>query len=341
MTSSTPVPADLIDFIKNGKKFLIAGHKEPDGDCVGSQLALTSVLKRLGKKAIPCSAGPFKRTEIMPYADQFTAAPGKEESAGGRVIIVDCSEPERTGDLAPFIKDLPTAVIDHHIRGGYADGKTENSGPVYLDPKAPSVTFMVLKLIEALGEQVSREEAEYLLFGLCTDTGFLRHVDSLGAKTFAAAERLTRAGANPKTVFHAIHGGKSLGSRILLGLLLTRTESHYGGKLLYTWEEYEDTQRFGLEGRDSDQLYQLLLSVGGTEAVVVIRQETPENCTVGLRSRDWVDVAAVASLFGGGGHKNAAGMTSKGNIAELKKPLLEAFEDIFPAALDRPQTPPA
>ena len=66
-----PVPQDLIDFIRGGTRFIVAGHKEPDGDCVGSQLALVSALRRLGKEAIPCSAGPFKRPEIQPYAHAF------------------------------------------------------------------------------------------------------------------------------------------------------------------------------------------------------------------------------------------------------------------------------
>ncbi|MDR0731710.1 MAG: bifunctional oligoribonuclease/PAP phosphatase NrnA, partial [Treponema sp.] len=124
-------------------------------------------------------------------------------------------------------------------------------------------------------------------------------------------------------------GGKSFNSRILLGIQLSRAEEYFGGRLIYTCEEYEETRRFGLEGRDSDSLYQLLLSVVHVEAIVVIRQETPERCTVGLRSRDWVDVAAVAADFGGGGHKNAAGFASPALIADLKPTILSCFERIF------------
>ncbi|MDR0388390.1 MAG: bifunctional oligoribonuclease/PAP phosphatase NrnA, partial [Treponema sp.] len=130
-------------------------------------------------------------------------------------------------------------------------------------------------------------------------------------------------------VFRAIHGGKSLGSRILLGRILSRAETHYGGKLVYSFETYEDTQKFGLEGRDSDSLYQLLQSVAGVEAIVVIRQESADTCTVGLRSRDRVDVAEIAARFGGGGHKNAAGVKIAGTIEELKPRLIEAFGSRF------------
>jgi phosphoesterase RecJ-like protein len=321
------VPQALVDFIREGSAFLVAGHREPDGDCVGSQLALSSVLERLGKRALPCSAGPFKRPEVKPYEGRFTARPGPEERKGARVIVVDCSAPDRTGDLSSFLEGLPTAVIDHHKTGDH--GLCRAGSPLYLDPLAPSTTFMVRRLVDALGLELTKEEAGLLFFGLCTDTGFFRHVDSNGAETFAAASALIRAGANPKQTFMAINGGKSLDSRKLLGLLLSRAESHFGGRLILSYEELEETARFGLEGRDSDSLYQLLQSVAGVEAIVIIRQEEPGTCTIGLRSRDAVDVAAVAASLGGGGHKNAAGASCPGTIAPLRLAILEAFGKIF------------
>ena len=322
------VPKELLDFIKTGNIFLVAGHRDPDGDCVGSQLALCSALSRLGKEAYPCSAGPFKRSEVKPYEKFFVSAPDKVNREGARVIITDCGSLDRTGDLGPFLENLPTAFIDHHERGNNV--AEDQSGPLYISDDAPSVTLMILTLIRALGRETSREEAEFLLFGLCTDTGFFRHGDEDSAATFEAAARLTYAGASPKKTYAAIHGGKSLGSRYLLGRVLCRAETHFGGKLILSSEEYEETQIYGQEGRDSDSLYQLLQSITGVEAIVIIRQEKPDNCTVGLRSRDEVDVAAVARSLGGGGHKNAAGFSLAGTIPELKIRILDEFRRIFP-----------
>ncbi|MDR2101283.1 MAG: bifunctional oligoribonuclease/PAP phosphatase NrnA [Treponema sp.] len=327
MAIPVPVPQILLDFIREGGKFLIVGHKEPDGDCVGSQLALTSVLQRLGKEAVPCSAGPFKRTEVMPYENRFVSAPGEKEREGARVILLDCSSSSRAGDLADCLKGLPLAIVDHHVAG--QDPAEAAHSLVYLDAQAPSVTFMTLGIIEALGLQPTREEAELLLFGLCTDTGFFRHVDSRGAETFEYAARLIRAGASPKEAFHAINGGKTLASRKLLGIQLFRSEAYFGGKFILTSEKYEETQQFGLEGRDSDNLYQLLQSINGVDAVAIIRQETPEKCTLGFRSRDKIDVARIALRFGGGGHKNAAGANIAGTIEELQPRVLAAFEEVF------------
>ena len=322
-----PVPPALVEFIKKGKKFLIAGHKEPDGDCVGSQIALGSVLKRMGKEAILCSAGPFKRAEVKKYESLFIAAPLEKESA--LVIIVDCSSFDRTGDLAPHLEGLPYAVVDHHESGENAFSINSASEPYYIDVNAPSAAFLVFRLIEALGMKPVKEEAELLFLGLCTDTGFFRHVDSGGAGTFEAAAALIRCGADPKAAFTAINGGKSLNSRRLLGNVLARAESFFGGKLLFSTEEYEDISRFGFESRDSDSLYQLLQTVAGVEAIVIIRQESPENCSVGLRSRDSVDVGSIAALYGGGGHKNASGFAVKDTISGLKPKLLKTFENIF------------
>jgi phosphoesterase RecJ-like protein len=327
MAKPVPVPAELLTFITTGSKFLLAGHKEPDGDCVGSQLALASVLRRLGKEAIPCSAGPFKRTEVKCYESRFIAVPGNKEREGARVIVTDCSGLVRTGDLAPCLEGLPLAFIDHHETGDLFSGAAGTV--VFLDARAPSVTFMVLALIEALGLTPTPEEADFLFFGLCTDTGFFRHVDEWGAEAFAYAARLVAAGANPKKTFRAINGGKSFGSRQLLGIQLSRAEPYFGGKLILSSEKYEETQQFGLEGRDSDMLYQLLQSVTGVEALAVIRQETPERCTVGLRSRDQVDVSVIAASFGGGGHKNASGFAVPGTIEEWTPKILGAFEKIL------------
>ncbi|WP_251106209.1 DHH family phosphoesterase [Breznakiella homolactica] len=301
----------------------MAGHKEPDGDCVGSQLVLCSLLERLGKTAVPCSSGPFKRIEIQQYESRFKPFPSEADRENARVIICDCSSPERTGDLGPYLEGLPSAVIDHHASANPA------GDAVFLDTSAPSVTAMVLAVIEAFGLKPTGEEAELLLFGLCTDTGFFRHVDEKGAETFRAAARMIDAGASPKKAFLAMNGGKSLDSRILMGLVLSRAEPLFGGKLILTTEEYDETQRFGLQGRDSDTLYQLLQSVAGVEAIAVIRQETPENCTVGLRSRDAVDVSKIAQAFGGGGHKNAAGLSAAGTIADVRSRLIEEFRRVL------------
>jgi bifunctional oligoribonuclease and PAP phosphatase NrnA len=318
------VPQELLDFIAARQLFFIVGHKEPDGDCVSSELALSSALCRLGKVAYPCSAGPFTRPDIASFENRFQdSIPPELKSMNAAVIVVDCSNIQRTGRLEDQLRGLSVAVIDHHSASdAYGD-------LTFIDAKAPSVSFMIFHVIEALGLKLTKEEAELLFFGLCTDTGYFRHLDLGTERVFEVAAKLVAAGASPKRSFSQMYGGKSFNSRKLMGQILARAESHFGGRLLISWETLEDSEQFGLESRDSDMLYQLFQSVSGCEAIVVIRQESVGNCTVGFRSRDAIDVGAVAASFGGGGHKNAAGLSIPGTILQIRERILDAFSPLF------------
>jgi len=321
------VPDELVQYIKTGSKFIIAGHKEPDGDCVGSQLALRSALIRMGKEAVVSSAGPFKRSELKKYAEQFIDITNEKEKSNVKVIVVDCSGMERTGSLHDILKNFPCAVIDHHEAVTHPPSTPQL--PVYVDANSPSCTLLIEKLINALGLELTNEEAELLLFGLCTDTGFFRHLTDKNAYVFEAAARMVHRGASPKEIYKIMNGGKSFSSRVLLGNILSRTESFFGGKLLISHETLKEFKKYGFEGRDSDSLNKMLLSIEGVEAVVIIRQECADNCTVSLRSMDKIDVSQIAASFGGGGHKNASGFTMKGKISNIKKTILNSFKNIF------------
>ena len=319
---SLKVPFELKQFLMKYDTYLIIGHKEPDGDCVGSQLALQSFLHRKGKLAYAISAGPFTRTEIMPFEHRFHENIPQDHN-NMAVVILDCSSISRIGQISDSIPLLPIAFIDHH-----AYGECEGD-VVFVDPAAASVTIMILDIILSMNDTPTKEEAELMFFGLCTDTGFFRHLSEKRGDVFRAATILADAGASPKNVFSLIYGGKSLLTRKLMGELLFRTEPYFEGKLLITSMTEEDQRRYGIASRDSDMLYQLLMTVAGVEAVMVIRQETPVNCTIGLRSRDKIDVARIAALFGGGGHKQAAGLSMEGTIDDVRSCLVNAFEQIF------------
>jgi len=327
-TTCLGVPDELVQYIKTGSKFIIAGHKEPDGDCVGSQLALRSALLRMGKEATVCSAGPFKRSELKDYAGQFTEIlTDKENSSNVKIIVVDCSGMERTGSLHELLKAFPCAVVDHHEAVTHPSSTPQQ--PVYVDANSPSCTLLIEKLINALGLELTSEEAELLLFGLCTDTGFFRHLTDKNAYVFEAAARMVRHGASPKEIYKIMNGGKSLNSRLLMGNILSRTESYFGGRLLISYETLKEFKKYGFEGRDSDSLNKMLLSIEGVEVVIIIRQECADNCTVSLRSTDKIDVSKIAASFGGGGHKNASGLTMKGKISCIKKIFKKSFKKVF------------
>ena len=319
------VPKGLIDFIKKYEIFAIAGHLEPDGDCIGSSLALSSFLKRLGKKPILLSQGPFKRTEIIEYADLFSAKLKDEYKKRDdvAVIVVDCSSPDRTGSIVNEIKGLPLAIIDHHATN------TESSPEFFIDATAPAAACLVQDVIEEVTGEVSSEEAEYLLFAICTDTGFFRHLDSGSSATFLRVARLVEKGARPKVMFQKMNGNKSLASRILIGRSLERLTMHYEGRLAVTYQTKEDFLEYGLEGRDTDSLYMLMQGIKGVEALVVLKEEVDGKCSIGFRSFDKIDVSIVAQKFGGGGHKQASGAYCEGRCEKLLPKIIEEFKEVM------------
>ncbi len=318
------VPEGLIRYIEDHDCFYVLGHREPDGDCIGSQLALASFLKSLRKRVYVLSSGPFTRSEILQYEHKFKSeAPPEREYERAAALVLDCSSLSRIGSVSETMPKVPIAFIDHHA-SSEVPGEHD-----YLDHESPAVTSMVFSLMESMGHKPTKEEAELLFFGLCTDTGFFRHLDEKSARTFEIAARLVQAGASPKRCFSDINGGKSLFSRKLLGEILMRVEPHYDGRLLVSFVTLADQQRYGMASRDSDLLYQLIMNIAGCEACFVIKQETEDQCTVGFRSRERIDVSKIASKFGGGGHRLASGLSMQGTVDTVMDTLVEAFAPIF------------
>ena len=182
---------------------------------------------------------------------------------------MDCSTPDRTGSVGPALAGLPCLVIDHHSSG-------EVFGDVRIvDPAAPSTTALVLAIHESLGVPVDRDTARLLLFGLCTDTGFFRHVGADGAETFRAVARLTECGTSTAEVFMMVYGRRTLASRKLLALMLGRTESLRNDALLVSWQTLADREAVGSAHRGEEDLYRLLQTVKGNRVVAFLKEEEP------------------------------------------------------------------
>ncbi len=318
---------ELKAFIDSHNFFFIIGHKEPDGDCITSCLGIAAILDHFGKPYQLLSAGPFKRNEVCRWQNLFSSImdfQDDSERKSSGLFIADCSEIVRLGDIDGDLKGLDTFVIDHHKTseiGGEIKG--------YINPEAPACAFLIQLFYEMLIGPVPAELAKTLFFGICTDTGFFRFLTDNSAEVFAAVSRLVSYGADPRTTYREINSGKPYSTRKLLGILLGRAERYLDGRLVITYETLDDTKKWGMEGRDSDSLYQLMLSAKGVEAVVFLRQDTAITCTGGFRSQDKIDVSAVAAKFGGGGHKNASGMSCNGRVETLIPQIVKEFARIM------------
>ncbi|MBP3772275.1 MAG: bifunctional oligoribonuclease/PAP phosphatase NrnA [Treponema sp.] len=312
-------------FLEKHDFFYVIGHKDPDGDAIFSCLGMKELLAAQNLECQLLSAGPFKRPEIRSKAKFFSnqmtflSEPERKKAA---LIILDCSEFSRLGEIDGDLSELDTFIIDHH--------KTASvTGSCIIDPTAPATACLVQQIYEKTIGTMTKQVAEYLFFALSTDTGYFRFLNTDSAEVFRQAARLVEAGANPRTIYDEMTGGKPYATRKLLGIMLDRVERRYGNKLAITYETMEDTKQWGQEGRDSDALYSMLLSVDGIEAVLFVRQDTELTCTCGFRSRDKIDVSAIAAKFGGGGHKNAAGLSIDGKIPDVLEKICAEFKKIL------------
>jgi len=312
------VPAAVGAFLRKYDRYLVVGHVEPDGDCVASAVALARFLERKGKVVTLADEGPFDRPEVVSFQPLFRADAPPE--AGGRTaaVVVDCSTADRLGAMEAAVRGLPVLVIDHHASG-------QPFGTVrWVEPSAPAVAYLVQLLLESLGESIPVEDAELLLFGLCTDTGFFRHLGEGSADALQAAARLVRAGASPQRVYRRIHAGWSLSRVRLLAEALRRAERLLGGQVLLTWWTLADLRGFGSGFvRGSDEVYRILQSVEEAEVIVFLRQEAPRRFSVGFRSASRIDVGELAQALGGGGHPRAAGCTLAGSLREVRRAVLD------------------
>lgn len=326
-----PIPAEkfqeLKTFIKSHNFFFIAGHKEPDGDCISSCIGISKVLEHFNKEYQLINAGPFKRIEIKKYAPLFSEQmefQSDEERKSTGLIICDCSEISRLGEIDGDLDGFDTFIIDHH-----KTAEIPENAMAIVDSTSPSASLLVQLVYENFCGKVSKDLADVLFFGSMTDTGFFRFLSSNDAQVLIAFSRLLEAGADPRKTYDYITSGKSYTTRKLLGIMLDHAERYLDGKLIITYETMEDTKKWGQEGRDSDALYSTLLCVDGVEAVVFVRQDTETTCTAGLRSRDKIDVSQIASKFGGGGHKNASGLSCNGKLDTIIPQIVKEFARIM------------
>ncbi|MBN1647153.1 MAG: bifunctional oligoribonuclease/PAP phosphatase NrnA [Spirochaetales bacterium] len=314
----------VIDFLGKYDRYCIIGHREPDGDCIGSQLALASVLNRKGKRTELYSPGPFLRPEIADRAHLFKTAWEIPSDKNTAIIIVDCSTLDRIDQFAEHSGDYPLLVIDHHSSG------REFGNIRYIDPSFPSVTLMIYSIMKEMGEKPTPDEAELLYFGFSTDTGFFRHLENTGGAFLKLAAELVELGASPKKTFLEMYGHRSFYSRKLIGTVLSRIESCENGRVIIACLTRQDVHDNNDEQLESDTLYQLLQGIAGSEVIVLLREENDNGLlSVGLRSLEKIDVGRVAAEYGGGGHARAAGFSLHSTIEKARSMVLDRLRPLL------------
>lgn len=324
------------EHLRNSHSVLLASHTSPDGDAIGSLIAMGLCLKALGKDATLYNQSPiptvYRYLPSVSGIQNRVDDPERFETA----VILDCGDLDRVGDLAGAIGRIPDVVnIDHHVTN------TRFGRFRLIDPTACATAEIVYRLIRRMEIPMVRAIATAIYTGIFTDTGSFRFSNTNRA-AFSICEEMVSAGVDPYEVARHVYGTYSLGRIKLLNRALDSLEISDNGKLslmTLTREMFEET---GTRSEDGDGLINYARFIEDVRIAVLIREYTNgEAASVGavtgrgvnrfhvsLRSDGSVDVGAIAAMFGGGGHRNAAGFNIVTGIGELKSGIFNLAERV-------------
>ncbi|MGI6221177.1 MAG: DHH family phosphoesterase [Coriobacteriales bacterium] len=321
--------AEVAEFIRDGRTFAVCGHINPDGDCLGSVLAMTALLRSMGKECAPLLANTMPAPRKYAYLagfDEFKRALHYKKTPDV-FISVDTPVVERMGESKPVMNRARKNVsIDHHPGVGIGAMVT------HCDTHAASASMIVWELAKELVGEPPVEVAEACFAGLLTDTGRFQFQNT-DARCLAAAGEMVAAGTDPARAATEIFQNRPLPAIQLEGRVIERTRLTPGGLVSYSWIDNADYEELGARKEDTEGLVDVLRSVEGVEVAVLIRgRETDVRCSI--RAKRDVDVAAIAEGFGGGGHRAAAGFNIECSLAEGIERVAEAMAEVERALLE-------
>jgi phosphoesterase RecJ-like protein len=313
VTQTSPDPREAGVRLKEAYRVLLTCHRNPDGDAIGSELALAELAERIGVGVVIVNRDQTPANlRKLPGADRIAVVDDLPEDFPEKydlVVTVECPGLERAG--FDGLARLPILNIDHHPDNP-AYGVVN-----YLDAESPAVGEMMWRLYGELGVLASPDAATNMFAALSTDTGDFRYSNATG-RAFRAAAEMVDAGARPPRVANWVHNNRSLASVRLLGESLRTLRIICHGKLALITADQEAFRRAGAAPEDTEETVNVPRSIAGVEAVAYFKQWEPGVVRVSLRSRGSFDVRAIAASFGGGGHVNAAGCTVEGELTEVE-----------------------
>jgi phosphoesterase RecJ-like protein len=298
------------------KTFFIAGHIKPDGDTVGTGLALASMLGRMGKKAYVYSLEPVPEyLQFLKGAKGIKIAP-KARGEFDCAVILECIDLDRMGNIITPEQAGVLINIDHH-------SSFSNYGHInYIDSAASSSAELLFNIFKQSGMPILKHEADDLYTALVTDTGKFQQANST-PKAFRMAADLLEAGVIPTEIYGRLYATQSLPSLNLMGEALSGLKTACSGKIAHfsvTRRMYKATKS---GASDTEGIINYSMMIPGTVVGIFFREtETPGLIKISMRSRDHFDVNRIAKHFGGGGHKNASGCSIKGSLESVEKSFL-------------------
>jgi phosphoesterase RecJ-like protein len=317
ISAAPPQLEQIADVIRRSERFALSSHARPDGDAIGSQLAMAYALRALGKQvrivnhdAPPAAMMPLPGVADIEVAD---AVEGQFDVA----IIMECGELSRTG-VAGLDRGF-VINIDHH-QGNTAYGQIN-----WFDPTRAACAEMVHDIVQTLGVPLSAEIATHLYLAILTDTGSF-HFGGISPRTFEICRDAVAAGMDPTLIARQVYDTNPLSRVKLFGAVLGGMRLDDTGRIAVLYLDHDMTRQAGGTYEDTEGLINFPLSVNDIQAVIFFKQSEGDEYRVSLRSKGNVDIAAVAREYGGGGHKNAAGCTLAGAIDALREELVKKVQ---------------
>ena len=307
-TLPDPQLRQVLEALETRSRFVIASHARPDGDATGSQLALAFALRHLGKHVRVVSRDP-----PPPYLRSFPGASGVEvtetvDGAFDAAVVLECGSLGRT-EVAGLDRYF-VINIDHHV------GNTMYGAVNWFDETAAACGEMVFDIVKGLRVPLTREIANHLYVTILTDTGSFHHAN-ITARTFDICRQIADVGVSPASVAARVYQQSSIGKLRLTGALLNRMELLGDGRVAVLHVDDQILDETGCAADDMEGLINLPLAATDVKAVVLFKI-LDDQLRVSVRSKGAIDVRAVATAFGGGGHRNAAGFSVPPPLAQAQ-----------------------
>ena len=303
------VRAQIADAIRQRRRFVLSSHVRPDGDAIGSQLAMAFALWQLGKEVRLVNRdqppGPMM---VFPGVSRIEVAE-RIDDPGDAVIVMECGDLSRTG-VEGFERGF-VINIDHHL------GNTNYGALNWFDASAAACGEMVFDLVRELGARLTTEIATHVYIAILTDTGSF-HYSNITPRTFDICRQCMEAGIDPPAIARAIFDSNNLGRLKLFGAVLSGMTLDPSGRVATVYVDENLAQECGGTYDDTEGIVNLPLTVKEIEAVAFFKEAGPDDWRVSMRSKGEVDVNAIAKEYGGGGHKNASGCSATGRFEDLK-----------------------
>lgn len=304
--------SQVVELIENKKFFGITTHMRPDGDGIGSSLALYWLLLSLDKKAEVIVRDPVPSSCIRLPGASLVRRVAEIDRLYDAVFVIECSDVERPGIVN--LDQQFVVNIDHH-------SSSELFGKInWIDSTASAVGEMIYNLCKAIGGRITREIAECVYTALLTDTGSF-HYPNTTERTFKVASELIRAGVKPAKLAESVYSSYPWSRIMLLGQVMSSVRRDASGKIAALRQSQEMLELAKATEEDAEGFVNIPLSAEDVDAVVMLKESAPGTFRASLRSKGDVNVARIAEKFGGGGHKNAAGCTLRGNWDEAEEVL--------------------